>query len=270
MPTLTVRTCSPIPIEAECITPDNLAPRSVAEIERLTVQHGNAVVPLAEFFAVRAEPLGDVVIVVGDCSRVKWLGARMSHGTLSVHGDVGMHAGAEMVGGTLHVHGHAADWAGAEMRGGLLHLHGDAGSLVGAAYRGSRVGMRGGTIVVEGRAGHEVGANLRRGVIAIGGDVGDFAGVGLIAGSIVVRGGVGVRPGAGMKRGTIAVLRRCPALLPTIRLCCEYRPTFLALIRRHLEAIGFRMPAVGSVRRFCGDLVALGKGEILDASGGNS
>src|SRR5258708_4361554 len=41
-----------IPVEAECITPDNLAGKTPAEISALPVQHGNAPAPLGQFFSV--------------------------------------------------------------------------------------------------------------------------------------------------------------------------------------------------------------------------
>jgi formylmethanofuran dehydrogenase subunit C len=152
------------------------------------------------------------------------------------------------------------------MRGGRIHVHGNAGHLVGAAYRGSRVGMRGGVILVDGRAGNEVGSAMRRGLIAVGGDTGDFTGVSLIAGTIFVFGQPGIRTGAGMKRGTIGVFGGRPALLPTFRFDCVYRPVFLSLYLRQLRAWGFALAdgyLQGFYERYSGDLVSLGKGEIL-------
>jgi formylmethanofuran dehydrogenase subunit C len=263
---LTYKSSTTIPVEAECITPDNLAGKSPAEIAALPAQHGNAPAPLGEFFTVTGDASDGHILLEGDCGRVKWLGAGMANGRLTVRGNVGMHLGSEMTGGEIEVFGHAGDWVGAEMRGGRIHIHGDAGHLTGAAYRGGHVGMRGGVILIEGKAGNEVGAHMRRGLIAIGGDTGDFTGVSLIAGSIFVFGQPGVRPGAGMKRGTIAVWGGPPALLPTFRYCCEYRPAFLALYLRQLCAWGFPIRdewTRGSWKRYGGDLVALGKGEVL-------
>jgi formylmethanofuran dehydrogenase subunit C len=152
------------------------------------------------------------------------------------------------------------------MRGGRIHVRGDAGHLVGAAYRGSRSGMRGGVILVEGKAGNEVGSAMRRGLIAIGGDVGDFPAASLIAGSVFLFGKPGLRPAAGMKRGTFALFGEAPQLLPTFRYDCDYRPVFLRLYLRQMCAWGFPVAERflgGSWRRFSGDLVALGKGEVL-------
>jgi formylmethanofuran dehydrogenase subunit C len=255
-----------IPVEAEAITPDRLAGKTAAEVAALPVQHGNASVALGEFFSVEGNADDQDVVIEGDCSRVKWIGAGMKTGRVTVRGNVGMHAGAEMVGGELHVHGDASDWLGAEMHGGRIHVHGNAGHLVGAAYRGSRAGMRGGIILVDGSAGNEIGSTMRRGLIAVGGEAGDFAGVSLIAGSIFLFGPPGIRLGAGMKRGTLAVFAEQLALLPTFRFDCVYRPVFLELYLRQLAAWGFPLAEQfrrGSYRRYSGDLVALGKGEVL-------
>ena len=263
---LTYHSGTRIPVEAECITPDNLAGKTAAEVARLPVLHGNATVALGEFFHVEGDAADGEVLVEGDCGRVKRVGAEMRTGRITVRGSVGMHLGAEMRGGEIVVYGHAADWAGAEMRGGCIHIHGDAGHLVGAGYRGSRHGMRGGVILIDGKAGNEIGSAMRRGLIAVGGDSGDFAGVGLIAGSVLLFGRPGSRTGAGMKRGTIATFAEPPELLPTFRYDCVYRPVFMRLYLRQLADWGFRAAKpflCGVYRRYSGDHVALGKGEIL-------
>jgi formylmethanofuran dehydrogenase subunit C len=263
---LRYRGATMIPVEAEYITPDNLAGKSLADIAALPLQHGNAQVPLGEFFTVEGDAGDGDIRIEGDCSRVKWLGAGMTTGRLTLHGDAGMHLGAEMRGGVLDVYGNVGDWAGAEMRGGRLHVHGDAGHLAGAAYRGSRFGMCGGALLIDGKAGDEIGATMRRGLIAVGGASGDFAGVSMIAGSIFLFGRGGERPGAGMKRGTLAFFGSPPALLPSFRYACTYRPVFLALYLRQLRAWGFAVDEryrAGNWRRWCGDQVSLGKGEIL-------
>lgn len=262
---LTYTGTGPIPVEAECVTPDNLAGKSTSEIAHLLVQHGNAPAPLGDFFRVEGDAGDGHVVVEGDTGRVKWLGAGMTKGTLSIHGDAGMHLGGEMRGGAIRLHGTAGDWVGGEMRGGLIEVLGNAGHHVGAAYRGARAGMRGGVILVHGTAGDEVGSGMRRGVIAVGA-AGDYAGVSLIAGSVFVFGPSGVRPGAGMKRGTLMFAGPAPELLGTFRYACTYQPVYLALYLRQLRAWGYPVPEhleKASWRRYSGDLVAHGKGEIL-------
>jgi formylmethanofuran dehydrogenase subunit C len=263
---LTYKGSTTIPVEAECLTPDQLAGKSVSEIAALKVQHGNREEALGEFFSVAGDAGDRDIVVEGDCTRVKWIGAGMAGGRLTIHGHAGMHLGAELRGGEINVHGNVGDWVGAEMRGGKIHVHGEAGHLAGAAYRGSRFGMRGGVLLIDGKAGNEIGAVMRRGLIAIGGDTGDFVGVSMIAGSIFVFGQPGIRVGAGMKRGTLALFGALPPLLPSFRYDCTYRPVFLEIYLRQLRSWGFAWAdkhRAGSWRRYSGDLVALGKGELL-------
>jgi formylmethanofuran dehydrogenase subunit C len=65
---LKYRSATTIPVEAECITPDNLAGKSAAAVATLPVQHGNVQLPLGEFFTVEGDA-GDGEIVVGATAR---------------------------------------------------------------------------------------------------------------------------------------------------------------------------------------------------------
>src|SRR5262249_11424370 len=161
------------------------------------------------------------------------------------------------------IHGSTGDWAGAEMRGGRLVIAGDAGHLLGAAYRGSPKGMRGGTILVRGNAGNEVGCAMRRGLIAVGGDAGDFTGVMALAGTTLVSGSLGIRAGAGMKRARMGAYQggeEPPALLPTFKYDCVYRPAWIAVYLRELQAQGFAPSdgmSRGQYRRYSGDFTEI-------------
>src|SRR5215212_6475407 len=260
---LTLREEPAVPLEAEALCPDRLAAASRAEIEALPVWHGNERTRVGEFFAVSGA--GDDVRVEGDLSRVKFVGAGMTKGRLTVAGDVGMHAGAGMRGGELHVEGDAGDWAGAAMRGGKLVVRGSAGRQLGGAYPGDRAGMRGGDIVVHGDAGAQAGAGVRRGLIAVAGRAGDAAGVRMLAGTIVALGGLGPRAGAGMRRGSIVTMAQATPLA-TFVFSCIYRPPFLRLYLRRLRALGLAVSDEqldGRYARWCGDGLELRRGEIL-------
>jgi formylmethanofuran dehydrogenase subunit C len=254
-----------IPVETPCVAADRLAGLSATDIGRLPVQHGNAAATLGDFFTITGDPSNADIVIEGDCSRVKWLGTKMAGGRLTIRSGVGTHLGSSMTGGAIEIHGHVDDWAGAEIRGGLIRVHGSAGNHAGAAYPGSRRGMRGGELLIDGDAGDELGAVMRRGLIAVGGRIGEFAAAGMVAGSIIAFGPVGRHPGAGMKRGTLAAFGPAPELLPTFRYDCSYRPAFIDLYLRHLAALGFALPPGihAPLRRYRGDLVALGLGEIL-------
>jgi len=258
-----------IPIEAEMLRPDLLANKTLDQIKELTVYYGNRRRQMSDCFELAGDASDGTLELEGDFTCVKSIGQSMDWGRIMIRGPVGMHLGAEMRGGTIEVEGGAGDWVGAEMRGGLIRIRGDTGHLVGGSYRGSRSGMKGGVIVIDGNAGNEVGCGMRRGLIAVAGSVADFAGFNMIAGTIVVAGGFGIRCGAGMRRGSIVALgqeNEQPVLLSTFRYDCLYRPQFLAIILRQLLTWGFplaREAVGGQFRRYSGDLVALGKGEVL-------
>lgn len=263
----TLKTKSPLSLEVEGVTPSALRENSLAEIERIEILHGNARLPLAEFFAVRGDAGDERHTWEGDLAGVHWLGAKMTSGRIEVQGNIGRHLGSQLRGGEIHVAGDAGDWVGAEMHGGLIHVRGQAGNLVGSAYIGSPKGMTRGTILVGGNAGTEIGRFMRRGLIAIGGHAGDLVGHNMLAGSVLVFGTGGIRHGAGMKRGTLAFLgRERPPLLPTFRRACRYRPDFLPLVYRQLRKLGFTVPDElfeSQYDLYSGDLLAGGRGEIL-------
>jgi formylmethanofuran dehydrogenase subunit C len=266
MLTLQYHSKTSIPVEADCLCPDQLQHLTTAAIEKLPVQHGNAQAFLAEFFHVAGNPEDGQLRIDGDCRRVKLIGSNMKSGSIRIEGNAGMHLGADMSGGEIKVHGDVGDWLGAEMRGGRIHVHGSAGNNVGAGYRGARRGMRGGVILVQGDAGNEIGGVMRRGLIAVGGKTGEFLGVSMIAGTILAFGPAGARPGAGMKRGTLGLFADRPLLLPTFRFDCVYRPPFLPLYFAKLKEWGMPFDpelTKAPLARFSGDLVALGRGEIL-------
>ncbi|HEY2253059.1 MAG TPA: formylmethanofuran dehydrogenase subunit C, partial [Planctomycetaceae bacterium] len=239
------------------------------QIKATPVQHGNKRVALAEFFDVVGSAAADDHLVwVGDCSKVKLIAAGWRTGKVTVDGHAGMHLGAEMQGGEVIVRGNVGDWAGAEMKGGRIRVHGSAGNCVGAVYRGGRRGMTGGEIFIDGNAGNELGHTLRRGLIAVRGSAGDGIGFNMLAGTILVFGAAGIRPGAGMRRGTIGLLGPGPAppLLPTFKFTCLDRPEFLRVYLVHLRRHGFPVPDEcfsADYRRYNGDFLELGKGEIL-------
>jgi formylmethanofuran dehydrogenase subunit C len=256
-----------IPVEIEGLIPDWAHDKSLADIEQFEIFHGNRKIPLAEMFRVSGDPSDRHFDIEGNLAGVHWIGAHMHSGRIDIYGPAGRHVGSEMHGGEIHVDGDAGGWAGAEMHGGLIHVRGNVGHLVGAAYRGSAKGMTGGMILVDGDAGNEIGHSMRRGVIAIGGAAGDMIGFNLIAGTVLVLGDCGIRAGAGMRRGTIALLGPSPPrLLPSFRYACTSRLNILSIMLRDLREKGLNVDESllqTDIEIHNGDLVALGRGEIL-------
>jgi formylmethanofuran dehydrogenase subunit C len=263
---LRIKTRSTIPLEVDALELDTLREQSTADAARTLIQYGNTQAPLADFFDVTGSAADHEVVWQGDCSAVKLIGAGWKAGRIRVEGDAGMHLGAQMRGGEILVSGNAGDWLGAEMHGGRIHVRGNAGHLVGAVYRGGRRGMTGGEILVDGNAGTETGHAMRRGLISIGGSAGEGVGFNMIAGTIFVFGASGPRPGAGMRRGTIGLFSAAPPMLPTFRLATICRPVFLRFYLLRLREMGFFVGdecLAADYHRYCGDFLALGKGEIL-------
>ena len=262
--TLSLREQPTVPLEADGLSPDRLAGRGRGEIEKLTVWDGNRRAQLADFFSVSGDADSELR-VEGDLGRVKFVGAGMTGGRLTIAGDAGMHTGAEMRGGELLVEGDVGEFAGTGMRGGRLVVRGSAGHGVGGVLPGERAGMRGGEILVHGDAGDQVGAGLRRGLIAVRGRVGEAAGLRMLAGTIVALGSLGAAAGAGMRRGTIVAMAEV-APLPTFAFACLYSPIFLRLYLRHLRGLGLPLAdeqIEGRYARWSGDGLELRRGELL-------
>ena len=261
---LTLEETPSVPLEAEALSPDTIAPLSIEAIRALPVYLGKRQRRLDDFFSVEGEP-GDDIEIRGDLRRVKWIGRGMTRGSLRIRGDAGIHLGSAMSGGSIEVWGDVGDWLGAEMSGGVIRVRGSAGGQVGAAYRGAVSGMKDGTIVIDGSAGLEVGMRMKRGTIVIGGRVRDFAGLQMKGGTIVLGSGAELRTGAWMNRGTIVSLKPIP-LLPTFARAATYNPTFLRLYARRLASFGCGLPyneQDGRYIRYTGDTAVPGKGEIL-------
>jgi len=264
-----------IPVEAEVISPDVVTGKTLKEIEGFKVYVGNATYRLGEFFEVEgevAETAADQMIVVdGSVQTVKYIGAKMTAGSILVKGCAGMHTGSQMSGGELVVEENTRDWAGAEMKGGLLRIGRDSRNLTGAAYRGSSEGMTGGCIVVDGDAGVEAGSFMRRGMIVVRGGVGPFAGVHMNGGEIFVFGRASRRLGAEAKGngGFIACLGEVESILPTYLYDTTYTPAFMRLYLRQMrDELGIEesMNFIDApFRRYRGDLAVGGNAEILIA-----
>src|SRR5437868_4716976 len=110
---LTYHAKTAVPVEVEGLTPDWARDKSLSEIERFEILHGNRKIPLAEMFAVTGNADDGCFDMEGNLSGVHWIGAHMSSGRISVHGSAGRHLGSEMRGGEIRVEGDAGGWVGA-------------------------------------------------------------------------------------------------------------------------------------------------------------
>jgi formylmethanofuran dehydrogenase subunit C len=206
MITLTPLRTFDVPIQASCITPDNFAGKSTAEIAKLPVTDGNRNVTLADLFKIEETNDGTSNITLnGDFSKVKRIGQCMKTGEITVNGNAGMHTGEMMAGGKIVINGNTGGWTGSEMKKGTIEIHGDGGDYLASPSRGNDAGMKGGLITVDGNVGTDVACYLKGGIIKIKGSAGRFLGYHMSDGAIYVEKGCDVRTGACMHGGKIVV-----------------------------------------------------------------
>src|SRR5213079_3040501 len=105
---LTLKERPHVPLEAETLSPDVIAPLRNEEIRALPVFLGKRQLRLDEFFEVEGDG-SEILEIRGDAGRVKWIGRGMTRGRITVRGDAGMHLGAYLKGGTIEVTGNASD-----------------------------------------------------------------------------------------------------------------------------------------------------------------
>ena len=246
------------------LTPQNLAGKTVAEIENIELQTTRVRVTAGDVFRIRkGEP--DTIVVEGGAERLDRVGMGLSAGSIRVEGEVGVEAGRLMSGGQLIIGAAAGPFAGSGMKGGTLTIQGDAGERLGGPLSGETVGMSGGVLHVRGDAGDRAGDRLRRGLILIEGRAGAYAGSRMIAGTLTIGGEAGDLPGYLMGRGTILLGRGATLYSPTFADCGEHDLVAARLIADYVAQTSaklarlFRRP----LRRLAGDLAALGRGEIL-------
>jgi len=205
-------------LDADNITPDNFAGKTLEEIRATEIYEGNRTYALVDYFDVTGEsdldPSEIGIVIDGSVPKVKYIGMRMSAGKILVKGSVGSYVGGWMSGGWIKVNGDAGVYAGISMQGGELIIDGNAGDYLGANYRGDWRGMKGGKIVVGGNAGSDIGEFMLGGEIVVKGNVELQAGIHANGGKIIVEGDAESRVGAQMTKGEIVVLGKIGYWLP--------------------------------------------------------
>ena len=246
------------------LTPNGLAGKARAEIERIELQTTRERVNVGDVFRVGgADPR--TIVIEGGAERLDRVGMGMTTGEMLVEGEVGAQAGRLMAGGRLTIRGGAGPFAASGMKGGAIEIAGDAGERLGGPLAGETMGMRGGLAHVRGSAGERLGDRLRRGVVLVEGRAGAYAGSRMIAGTIAIGREAGDLPGYLMNRGTILIGAGATVLSPTFVDCGEYELVASRLLASYVATVSARLARLfrGPVRRLAGDLAALGKGEIF-------
>ncbi|MFQ6061781.1 MAG: formylmethanofuran dehydrogenase subunit C [Methanosarcinales archaeon] len=209
-----------ISVEAETITPDNMAGKSEDDIKAIPIWRGNRKVTIGDLFDVSVDGSGSAeetkIVIDGSVPRVKRIGEGMKSGEIVINGDVDMHVGAKMAGGSITVKGNADSWAGREMKAGSILIEGNALHYVGSGYRGETCGMRGGSITVNGNVGDFLGEHMCGGEITVHGNAGILPGISNNGGKITIFGDT-TMPGAEMNKGTIIIKGKVAEMVPAFQ-----------------------------------------------------
>jgi formylmethanofuran dehydrogenase subunit C len=262
--TFTLRQEPPQRVDLSALTPDRLAGKPLAEIEKIEIGTTRASTRVGDIFKLAEGDLKNVRYE-GGSSRFDLVGAKLLPDfALHVEGDVGAQLGRLAKGGRISVSGSAGAHAASGNVGAHIEIKGDAGDFLAAPLAGELAGMSGGRVVVRGKAGARAGDRLRRGILIIEGQAGEDLGARLIAGTIIALGKTSGRVGYLNKRGSL-VLGQRPDLSPTYLDCGPQELTFARLFARSLKADSAAASALlaGRLRRFGGDTAVYGKGEIL-------
>ncbi len=246
------------------LTPDRLRDLKQKEILGLALETEAEPLLVDDVFEVKGGDAAEIRFE-GGSARFDLIGHAMSSGSIQVFGDVGYLAGRHLRGGHIAVNGDAGALLGSQMAGGRITLSGNAGASVGGPLSGELSGMSGGLILIGGKAGERAGERMRRGMIVVSGPSGDYAGTGMIAGTLVLLGKTGHLPGYLMRRGTIVLGRGAQSLSPSFADCGPHELAFAALLGSRLVELEVKTGKLfkSPLRRYAGDLAALGKGEIL-------
>ncbi|OPX62318.1 formylmethanofuran dehydrogenase subunit C [Methanoregula sp. PtaB.Bin085] len=218
---LTPKKTPELMLEGYNITPDSFAGKTPAQIAGLEGREGKIKVTLGDFFTVSgnsgATAAETDIVIAGDCSRVKYIGNKMTAGSITVNGNADMYVGGWMKGGTIHVTGNVHSFCGIAMEGGEILVDGNAENYVGCAYRGDWRGMRGGTIRIRGNAGNDIGTFMLGGTIIVEKNAFIHVSTHAEGGTVIIRGDVEGRVGGQMVKGDIFVLGKIKYMLPGFR-----------------------------------------------------
>jgi formylmethanofuran dehydrogenase subunit C len=216
--TLTVKQVPDLYLECEKVNPDAFAGKKADEIAKLPAYQGKETSTLGEYFTISGEAGATAaetkIVINGDCTKMKYIGAKMTAGEVVVNSSCDMYTGSWMTGGRLLVNGDVHSFCGLAMAGGEFIVNGNAGNYLGAAYRGDWRGMSGGVLRVKGNAGSDVASFMTGGEMIIEGDVDIHLGTHMEGGKIVLKGNANRRVGGQLVKGEIYVFGKINVMLP--------------------------------------------------------
>lgn len=262
--TLTLKSAPTQRLDLAQVTPEKLKGMSEREVASLSVGVVRDPVPLGDVFTLRMGDPGDIRIS-GATDKLDNIGRGMSCGAITVEGSVGAYAGCHLSGGKLVIRGNAGPWIGAGQSGGQIEITGNAGDSAGGALPGVATGMRGGVLLIRGASGAKTGDRMRRGLLIVDGRSGAYLGARMVAGTIIAMEGAGDYPGYLMGRGTIFINGPAGEFGPGFMDCGRQELTLMRLMAKQLSPVhgGLTQVLSAPLRRYAGDMAALGKGEIF-------
>jgi len=262
--TFKLRAPPPQRVDLSPLIPERLTGKNVREIAALPINTTRVALAVGDLFQL-LDGDRDEIVFEGGAERLDRIGAGMGAGSIRVSGEVGVEAGRLMEGGKLDIDGNAGPFAGSGMHGGKLTIGRNVGERLGGPLAGETEGMTGGVIHVLGDAGPRAGDRMRRGFVLIEGASGECAGSRMIAGTIAIGGNAGSLPGYLMNRGTILIAGGVERMGSTFLDCGAFELVAARLLATYVAGVSARLGDAfhGSLRRYAGDLAALGKGEIL-------
>jgi formylmethanofuran dehydrogenase subunit C len=203
--TLTVKKQPELYLECENVNPDAFAGKKADDIAKLGAYQGKEMSTVGDYFTITGEAgatAADTKIIVnGDCTKMKYLGAKMTAGEMIVNSACDMYTGSWMKGGKLTINGDVHSFCGLALAGGEFTINGNAGNYLGAAYRGDWRGMSGGVLRVKGNAGSDVASFMTGGEMIIGG-------------KIILKGNANRRVGGQLVKGEIYVFGKINVMMP--------------------------------------------------------
>jgi len=216
--TLTVKKVPELYLECENVNPDSFAGKTAEQIAQLSGYQGKEISTLGEYFTITGGA-GDTaaetkIVINGDCTKMKYIGAKMSAGEVIVNSSTDMYTGSWMTGGKLLVKGNVHSFCGLAMKGGEFTVEGDAGNYLGAAYRGDWRGMSGGVLRVKGNAGSDVATFMTGGELIIDGNADIHIGTHMEGGKIIIKGNANRRVGGQLVKGEIYVFGNINVMMP--------------------------------------------------------
>ena len=266
--TFKLRGTPPQRVDLSQLTPATLNGMTENEIADLEIGTTRASLKVGDLFYLKLGEI-DEIVFEGGAERLDRVGAGLGSGVVRVAGDVGVEVGRGMTGGVIFIEGDVGAFAGSGMKGGALKIGGAAGERLGGPLAGETEGMNGGLIHVGGNTGDRAADKMRRGLILVEGAAGDYVGSRMLAGTLAIGGRAGALPGYLMNRGSILLAGGVGEMSPTFVDCGVFALVAAKVIAAHVEATSaplagaFRAP----LRRFAGDMAALGKGEIFVGAG---